>query len=54
MADIVRDQVLARQGRAIPMKRGDALVTNRRRPILTLVADTSPGIYISNFARADR
>jgi uncharacterized protein YcgI (DUF1989 family) len=99
MADIARDQVPARQGRAIPMKRGqvvrvinthgqqvvdtwafarddvrefmsmehtraslsriipktgDALVTNRRRPILTLVADTSPGIHDTLIAACDR
>jgi uncharacterized protein YcgI (DUF1989 family) len=99
MADIARDQVPARQGRAIPMKRGqvvrvinthgqqvvdtwafarddvhefmsmehtraslsriipktgDALVTNRRRPILTLIADTSPGIHDTLIAACDR
>lgn len=33
---------------------GDALVTNRRRPILTIVADTSPGIHDSLCAACDR
>ena len=33
---------------------GDALVTNRRRPILTLVEDTSGGIHDTLFASCDR
>lgn len=32
---------------------GDALVTNRRRPILTLLADTSPGIHDTLIAACD-
>lgn len=32
---------------------GDALVTNRRRPILTLVEDTSPGIHDTLVASCD-
>jgi len=32
---------------------GDALVTNRRRPILTLVEDTSPGIHDTIIAACD-
>ncbi len=32
---------------------GDALVTNRRRPILTLTADTSPGIHDTLIAACD-
>lgn len=32
---------------------GDALVTNHRRPILTLVADTSPGIHDTLIAACD-
>lgn len=32
---------------------GDALVTNRRRPILTLVEDTSPGIHDTLIAACD-
>lgn len=35
-------------------KPGDALVTNRRRPILTLVKDTSPGIHDTLLAACDR
>ena len=35
-------------------KRGDSLVTNRRRPILTLVEDTSPGIHDTLLAACDR
>jgi len=34
-------------------KPGDALVTNRRRPILTLVEDTSPGIHDTLLAACD-
>jgi uncharacterized protein len=33
---------------------GDALVTNKRRPILTLVEDTSGGIHDTLFASCDR
>jgi uncharacterized protein YcgI (DUF1989 family) len=32
---------------------GDSLVTNRRRPILTLVEDTSPGIHDTLIAACD-
>ena len=32
---------------------GDALVTNRRRPILTLVEDTSPGLHDTLIAACD-
>lgn len=32
---------------------GDALVTNRRRPILTLVEDTSPGVHDTLVASCD-
>jgi uncharacterized protein len=40
-------------GRIIPGI-GDSLVTNRRRPILTLVEDTSGGIHDTLFAACDR
>jgi uncharacterized protein len=40
-------------GRIIPGI-GDSLVTNRRRPILTLTADTSGGIHDTLFAACDR
>ena len=40
-------------GRIIPGI-GDVLVTNRRRPILTLVEDTSGGIHDTLFAACDR
>ena len=40
-------------GRIIPAA-GDALVTNRRRPILTLVEDTSGGVHDTLFAACDR
>ena len=40
-------------GRIIPGI-GDTLVTNRRRPILTLTADTSGGIHDTLFAACDR
>ncbi len=40
-------------GRIIPAV-GDALVTNRRRPILTLVEDTSGGVHDTLFAACDR
>jgi uncharacterized protein YcgI (DUF1989 family) len=33
---------------------GDAMVTNRRRPILTLVEDSSPGIHDTLIAACDR
>ncbi|HLI13266.1 MAG TPA: urea carboxylase-associated family protein [Alphaproteobacteria bacterium] len=35
-------------------KVGDALRTNRRRPILTIVEDTSPGIHDTVIAACDR
>ncbi|HUI16408.1 MAG TPA: urea carboxylase-associated family protein [Alphaproteobacteria bacterium] len=35
-------------------KSGDSFVTNRRRPILTLVEDTSPGIHDTVLAACDR
>jgi uncharacterized protein YcgI (DUF1989 family) len=34
-------------------KAGDALVSNRRRPILTLIEDTSPGIHDTLLAACD-
>jgi len=40
-------------GRIIPAV-GDRLVTNRRRPILTLTDDTSGGIHDTLFAACDR
>src|ERR1700731_3607784 len=40
-------------GRIIPGV-GDALVTNRRRPILSLIEDTSGGIHDTLFAACDR
>jgi hypothetical protein len=40
-------------GRIIPAV-GDALVTNRRRPILALVEDTSGGVHDTLFAACDR
>jgi uncharacterized protein len=40
-------------GGIIP-KIGDALVTNKRRPILSLVEDTSGGIHDTLFAACDR
>lgn len=39
--------------RVIP-KVGDALLTNRRRPILTLLEDSSPGIHDTVIAACDR
>jgi uncharacterized protein YcgI (DUF1989 family) len=39
--------------RVIPRK-GDRLFTNKRRPILTLVDDTSPGIHDTVIAACDR
>ena len=38
--------------RAVPVP-GDPLVTNRRRPILTLVEDTSPGVHDTLIAACD-
>lgn len=35
-------------------KVGDALLTNRRRPILTLIEDTSPGIHDTLLAACDK
>jgi hypothetical protein len=32
---------------------GDTLITNRRRPILTLVEDTSPGVHDTVLAACD-
>ena len=40
-------------GRIIPGV-GDTLVTNKRRPILTLIADNSGGIHDTLFAACDR
>jgi uncharacterized protein len=40
-------------GHIIPAQ-GDTLVTNRRRPILTLVEDTSGGVHDTLFAACDR
>jgi uncharacterized protein len=40
-------------GRIIPAV-GDTLVTNRRRPILTIIEDTSGGIHDTLFAACDR
>jgi len=40
-------------GRIIPGV-GDTMVTNRRRPILTLVEDTSGGVHDTLFAACDR
>src|SRR6476620_5337178 len=40
-------------GRIIPAI-GDALVTNKRRPILTLTEDNSGGIHDTLFAACDR
>ena len=39
-------------GRIIP-EGGDSLVTNKRRPIITLIADTSPGIHDTLMAACD-
>jgi len=38
----------------IAPKVGDALVTNRRRPILTLIEDTSPGVHDTLMAACDQ
>ena len=35
-------------------KTGDVLVTNHRRPILTIVEDTTPGIHDTVMAACDR
>jgi uncharacterized protein YcgI (DUF1989 family) len=40
-------------GRIVPQV-GDALVTNRRRPILTVVEDNSGGVHDTLFAACDR
>lgn len=40
-------------GKIIP-EIGDALVTNRRRPILTLMEDTTPGVHDTLVAACDR
>ncbi len=40
-------------GRIVP-RVGDALVSNRRRPILTLVEDNSGGVHDTLFAACDR
>ncbi len=39
-------------GRVSP-RPGDQLYTNRRRPILTLLQDTSPGVHDTTFAACD-
>jgi hypothetical protein len=39
-------------GRATP-RVGDSLVTNRRRPILTLLEDSSPGVHDTTLAACD-
>jgi uncharacterized protein YcgI (DUF1989 family) len=39
-------------GRAVP-RVGDSMVTNRRRPILTLTEDTSPGVHDTTLAACD-
>jgi uncharacterized protein len=39
--------------RRLTPRPGDALVTNRRRPILTLAADTSPGVHDTLIACCD-
>jgi uncharacterized protein YcgI (DUF1989 family) len=38
----------------IMVRVGDSLVTNQRRPILTLIEDTSPGIHDTLIAACDR
>lgn len=40
-------------GRIVP-KAGDTMVTNGRRPVLTLVEDTSPGVHDTLIAACDR
>jgi uncharacterized protein YcgI (DUF1989 family) len=42
----------AQISRAVP-RPGDALVTNRRRPILTLLTDNSPGVHDTLMAACD-
>ncbi|SDR63963.1 hypothetical protein SAMN05519103_09235 [Rhizobiales bacterium GAS113] len=39
-------------GKLVP-KKGDALFTNHRRPILTIVEDTSPGVHDTLMAACD-
>jgi uncharacterized protein YcgI (DUF1989 family) len=39
---------------SIMAKEGDSMVTNRRRPILTLVEDTTPGVHDTLLAACDR
>ncbi len=39
-------------GRAVP-RVGQAMVTNKRRPILTLLDDTSPGVHDTTLAACD-
>jgi len=39
-------------GRAVP-RVGDSMVTNKRRPILTLLEDTSPGVHDTTLAACD-
>lgn len=46
------EHLRASLGRIFP-KAGDALVTNRRRPILTLTQDTSPGVHDTLIAACD-
>lgn len=46
------EHLRASLGRIFP-RPGDALVSNRRRPILTLEADTSPGIHDTLIAACD-
>ena len=55
--DIARvhvDGAQPRRDRAYHSRIGDTLVTNRRRPILTFVEDTSGGIHDTLFAACDR
>ena len=40
--------------RLVPKVGDDVLVTNDRRPILTLIKDTSPGIQDTLIAACDR
>ena len=47
------DATRAYNERMVP-KVGDHLVTNQRRPILTLVEDTSPGVHDTQMAACDR
>lgn len=39
-------------GRAVP-RIGDSMVTNKRRPILTLLEDSSPGVHDTTLAACD-